>query len=604
MTRQATIDLASSVSEVWPLITDTDRGNRLIGNQPVTFSPIPREDAATTSARFVAHTSAGGFDLVYEEAPFEWVWNKTFSVLRTMRSGPLRSYAYKVTLDEGAGGGAHLTFELELVPRHWILKPIAAIQAGQYLERLCELARAIDLHLRERAPSPFEKPAGMSDADRLEQGIRALRDGGLDDAVVARIGEHLRSGADSDLVRMRPFSLAAEWGLDRLEVLKACLQGVPVGLLELRWSLVCPSCQTASQEVKELDEISVSGHCQLCDISFELDLDRAVEATFVVHPSVRVVPSQFFCIGGPARTPHVLAQVNVPAMGTRGLGAPSEEARLRVFVRGGRFASCTVEQGAPDVAELVLTEDALGPPEVRVAPGGEVRLASRIDEPVHAKLERLGYASEAATAHVVATVPEFRRLFSGDILKRGTPLKVSHVAILFTDLTGSTALYANAGDAAAFRLVDDHFDVLRKAIDASGGTVVKTMGDAVMAAFTDTRACLGAAERCLEDFERFQRQHLYGAQTGLKLGFFSGPCYVVSANGVLDYFGQTVNVASRLQHLAESGEIIVEKRQFEGIDMPARMTVRETFDTRVKGVPNPIEVLRLAFRTAVPGPHP
>ena len=89
------------------------------------------------------------------------------------------------------------------------------------------------------------------------------------------------------------------------------LHGVPAGLFELRWAIVCPSCRTASELATSLDEVKPEGHCQLCDISFELDLDRAVEATFVPHEAVRKVENQMFCIGGPARTPHVWAQTNV-----------------------------------------------------------------------------------------------------------------------------------------------------------------------------------------------------------------------------------------------------------------------------------------------------
>ena len=109
------------------------------------------------------------------------------------------------------------------------------------------------------------------------------------------------------------------------------------------------------------------------------------------------------------------------------------------------------------------------------------------------KIERLGFASAAATAHVVSTLDEFRSLFAKDLLKRGTPLKVARAAILFSDLTGSTALYTKVGDAAAFRLVDDHFDVLRAVVAAHEGVLVKTMGDAVMAAFVDASQCARAA---------------------------------------------------------------------------------------------------------------
>src|SRR5688572_15364432 len=115
----STIDLASAPADVWPLITDTDRTNRLMSTAAV-FKPI--EQGTKSSARFVVETKTAGFSMTYEEQPFEWTLNKRFSVYRRMRSGPLKSYTYGITLDEAADGGTRATFRLELEPRHWILK--------------------------------------------------------------------------------------------------------------------------------------------------------------------------------------------------------------------------------------------------------------------------------------------------------------------------------------------------------------------------------------------------------------------------------------------------------------------------------------------------
>jgi len=62
---------------------------------------------------------------------------------------------------------------------------------------------------------------------------------------------------------------------------------------------------------------------------------------------------------------------------------------------------------------------------------------------------------------------------------------------------------------------------------------------------------------------------------------------------VLDYFGQTVNVASRLQHLAEGGEIVLERRAAESLAKDPRVTVSETAAVRVKGVEHPLETVRV-----------
>jgi class 3 adenylate cyclase len=510
-----------------------------------------------------------------------------------MRSGPLSAYTYGITLEPTTDGGTSATVRLELHPRHWILRPIAHIEGGRFVGNVQKLAARIDEHIRDHSPSPYLKPASPANEERLAYAETQLAKRGIAKAAIDAVITALKSGADADVVRVRPFELAHTRGVDGREVLRALLHGVPLGLVELRWALICPSCRTANDHVASLAELSDRGHCQFCDITYGLDLDRAVEATFTPHPNVRQVADTMFCIGGPWRTPHVIVQANVDAGATRELEAPSETGRFRLFARGGAVASLAVEEGAPELAEAQL-DDKLTPAELKVKPGGVVRLENRTDEPLHAKIERLGFATYAATAHDVTTMSEFRRLFSKDLLKPSTPLKVASSAILFSDLTGSTALYTKAGDAAAFRLVDDHFDVLRKAIDTNKGAIVKTMGDAVMAAFTDPIACVRGAVQCLRDFEEFRKTHEHGANTGLKVGLFMGACYVITANGTIDYFGQTVNCASRVQHLAESGELILEAHLFDVLpnDIRDALTVVETFETRVKGVDDALHLVR------------
>ena len=586
------VSMASAPADVWPLITDTDRTNRLLLGKPAVYKPI--EKGAKSSARFVAETSAAGFAMSYEEAPFEWTLNKSFSVYRKMRSGVLEAYTFGITLQPTAAGGTDATVRLELEPRHWLLRPVLELQARRVVSGMARLADQIDAHLRDNAPSPFLEPATPANEDRLVHAEKELGKRDLDKKVVAMVIELLRHGPDADLLRIRPFELADQKGLDQRETLRVLLHAVTAGVVDLRWALVCPSCRTANDQVSSLSEIGDAGHCQMCDISYGIELDRAVEATFRPHESVRVVQDRMFCIGGPWRTPHVIVQANIDAKAERSLEAPSEKGRYRLFGRGGTVASLEVQAEAPAEVSAKLLADSVVPGELHVAPGGTVRVTNSTDEPLHVKIERLGYASLAATAHVVTTMSEFRRLFSKELLKPSTPLKVGHAAILFSDLTGSTALYTKAGDAAAFRLVDDHFDVLRKAIDDNRGTVVKTMGDAIMASFLEPNACLHAAIACQRGFETFRKTHPNGADTGLKLGLFSGPCYVVTANDTIDYFGQTVNCAARVQHLADSGEIVFEESVYDELAEADRtqLQIVEKISAKVKGVEEPLRLVR------------
>jgi class 3 adenylate cyclase len=598
-----TIEMVSSPEQVWPLLTDTDRGNRLIGTGGVTFHPI--EEGSKTSARFIGETRAGGFRLVYDEYPFEWSHGKSFGVYRRMRAGPLKSYALHWTLarmaaKDGLEGGTRASVRIELEPRFAVLWPIAWINGRKFTASLVHLASAIDAHIRDNAPSPYLKPISPTNAERLASTQRALVGQGVDGALAEKIAAFVRDAADSDLIRVRPFEVADRWKMERLDVLRAFLRAVPAGMFELRWGIICPSCMTASQQVRALDEVGEEGHCHLCDLSFDLDLDRAVEATFLPHPGVRTVPDQLFCIGGPARTPHVLVQATVAPGATKQLDVPAKPGRYRVFLRGGASATLEVAEDSEPRAEASIEPTAVVPGSLVVAPGGSLVVTSRCEDERHIKIERLAFASTAATAHVVTTLGEFRTLFSSDLLKRSTPLKVAHATILFSDLTGSTALYSAVGDAAAFRLVDDHFDVLRAVIDELDGAFIKTMGDAVMAAFTDPHQCALAAIEALTRFEKFRQIEKNGERVGLKLGLFDGPCYIVTANGALDYFGQTVNVASRVQHLAGSGELVMREDLWKEIEgkLGDRAHAVEKLEARVKGVEHPLALVRLRLRDA------
>jgi class 3 adenylate cyclase len=131
-------------------------------------------------------------------------------------------------------------------------------------------------------------------------------------------------------------------------------------------------------------------------------------------------------------------------------------------------------------------------------------------------------------------------------------------------------------------------------IDEHGGVVVKTMGEAVMAAFVEPLGCVRAATACLRAFEAFASAPKNGELTGIKLGLYAGPCYVVTANDSIDYFGQTVNCASRVQHCAETGEIIFEEDIYARLPEADRAELRlvERVETRVKGVEHPLKLVR------------
>jgi len=162
-------------------------------------------------------------------------------------------------------------------------------------------------------------------------------------------------------------------------------------------------------------------------------------------------------------------------------------------------------------------------------------------------------------ALALINIPTFRELVTSQILPEGQSLGVRRLAIFFSDLRGSTALYHRLGDSAAYELVCRHFRAIFTAVAYYDGTAVKTIGDGIMGVFAEPAAALcgiAAAHVALDQINA--EAGLAGEDClVLKVGLHSGPCIVVTLNGRLDYFGETVNIAARLSELSHGDDVIV-----------------------------------------------
>jgi len=116
--------------------------------------------------------------------------------------------------------------------------------------------------------------------------------------------------------------------------------------------------------------------------------------------------------------------------------------------------------------------------------------------------------------------------------------------------------------------VKEHFRVLNEIIASERGAVVKTIGDAVMATFATPDRAVAAAIRMREAMDDLGEQR-HQKDLLLKMGIHEGPCLAVSLNDRQDYFGQTVNIASRVQALAASRSILVTEQVVENPEASA-----------------------------------
>jgi class 3 adenylate cyclase len=168
-------------------------------------------------------------------------------------------------------------------------------------------------------------------------------------------------------------------------------------------------------------------------------------------------------------------------------------------------------------------------------------------------------------SHELLTLQIYRDMFVNEPLPDGESFQVKWMALMFTDLGGSTAIYARKGDPRAYSLVREHFRLIFAAVNEAGGAVVKTIGDAVMAVFPGGREALAAALGSQESIERFNRERGLedDERLRLKVGLHAGTTLAVTLNDRLDYFGTVVNAAARVQGQAAHGEVVLTRQVLE-----------------------------------------
>ena len=150
-------------------------------------------------------------------------------------------------------------------------------------------------------------------------------------------------------------------------------------------------------------------------------------------------------------------------------------------------------------------------------------------------------------------------------------------------------MYEALGDASAFAIVRDHFTILRRVTESHGGVIVKTIGDAIMAAFSDPVKTMAASIEMVDALDAWVKEGDLGVGLRLRVGFHMGPALMVHTDAAgIDYFGGTVNLAARTQGVAGGGDIVWTAQCHEIDSLRAKIAERglvaEPLDASLKGL--------------------
>ena len=281
---KASVELRASPKKVWPLLGNTEQVNRYMGQAPFRLRPIDKSNKS--GARYLVESREALFSMDHEALPFEWEAEKYLKAVRKMVASPFRTITLRVDLAPGKReGGTRVDVSLEVETRTRLANPLARIAANRYVERYEALAREVDAHVEDQAVTPYKmaKPVRL---DAAQVSAKRLAASGIDSSLAEKLATFVTEAPDIDVIHMRPFDVADRWGRERS---KYCAHS------SIRCRQASPSCvgRSSARAVASRARTlvargdSLEGHCQMCDISFDLDLDKSVEATFVPHEAVR-----------------------------------------------------------------------------------------------------------------------------------------------------------------------------------------------------------------------------------------------------------------------------------------------------------------------------
>ncbi len=427
----------------------------------------------------------------------------------------------------------------------------------------------------------------MSDGQALFAVLRQSADADTVAAMERLIG----TAPDADLCRVNVFDFARRHNVGEDETIAAFLHAARIGLFEMSWNVLCPGCGGVLDSNASLKSVRCEEYvCALCAAGYEPTLDEMVEVTFTVNPRIRRIAAHdpdsmpmwdyarqiFWGSGIDLPTDNfdelideiTLDAVELPPGGRAILSLQLPSDFVIVFEPVTHAARFIDVKGEPtrERQNLSLVFNNLRSPTgtMELRPGPlrlqlENQTSRRTLPGIWIANDRmhdlLGRRKRFLTAKRLLSNQTFRDIYRTDTLDIDQRLKITSLTFLFTDLKGSTELYERVGDLVAFDLVREHFRVLHEIVAAESGAVIKTIGDAVMATFPTPDRALAAALRMRQAMRALNDTH--GREDLLlKIGIHEGPCLAVTFNERQDYFGQTVNIASRVQGLAVSQSIL------------------------------------------------
>jgi len=497
--------------------------------------------------------------------------------------------------------------------------------------------------------------AGHLNAQQLDAKLELLeQERTWSPRLISKLEAFISSAPDVDLLRVNPIHYAQERGLKEAEVLDLFLFATKIGLFEMDWHLVCPHCGFIVDSLPRMNQIHAHHVCPTCGSERDYDLDDYIQVAFTISPQVRDIQyhhpeslsiedlylnyrlsKELIC-----PVPDIPTWRDVVVHVTKYLGYVEPGQTVRVafdmlpgVLRATDSRACIQLSGThdPQTQELLIplrlangrfqSDDPAMQPRSQTRntaanqpvqfryelekqiPSGKVVIEIENQQAIKSALFIFNPGEKptpvlslkpSLSGKQLLTNQTFRDLFRSEVIRENETLAIKDITFLFTDLKGSTSMYDEIGDAKAYFLVHQHFDALRRVIRQHNGAIVKTIGDAVMAVFDTPIDAIRAALSMLDALNEFNAT--ISQDLMLKVGIHCGHSMAVAVNEGNDYFGQNVNIAARVQALADCNEIYISSDVYDSTGVSEALSNHQVVsdEVQVRGFSETIRVFKIS----------
>jgi hypothetical protein len=546
-------NIKMSPDELWPLVSDTSEINRLLGLHKMTFEE--------KNGRLFGKGRMLGFKIEWEEIPWEWESAREMRTTRIYSKGIISYLRAHLILAAADDNSTDLTIYFGWIPRNFtgyiVLKLADNVTKKKFQEIYKGFQTNKETGITFNITAPSEKYSVSTktdtsniDTDKLKPIREFLLDHGFESVLIDKLFSYITDSTDEKLYRIRPKNLTDIFGIDVELLISILLYSCKCGLLNLSWDIICPHCRGVREKHEHLWSIEEKSTCDECDIDFSTGGMNIIEVTFSVNPGIKKVDKILYCSAEPAKKPHIILQKTLRRGSTYTYSIPDIEKRMRFRTRGEK------KYGMLDVVKKgsirnLYWDDLSGTSVIKCSPGSTVFINNNNNEEKQFTIEISEDDQSALRPSDLFNFHEFREIFSDETLAYGISIDIGIQNILFIDIVGSTEHYKNVGDTEAFKTIRKYFVKVSDISQLYRGVIVKTIGDAVMLSFQNPVDALKCAIKLISVIDGSDKD----VPLACRISINRGSCLAVNLNTFIDYFGQTVNVVSKLQKFTGAGEI-------------------------------------------------